>query len=47
MARTTQEVFDSHQQAIETLDFEKLAADYAEDAILLTLDNYRLFRHVG
>ena len=38
MARTTQEVFDSHQQAIETLDFEKLAADYAEDAILVTLD---------
>lgn len=36
--RTTQEVFDSHREAIENFDLEKLAADYAEDAILLTLD---------
>ena len=36
--RTTQEVFNSHQEAIETLDFEKLAGDYAEDAILVTID---------
>jgi ketosteroid isomerase-like protein len=38
MTRSTQEVFDSHQEALETGDFAKLAADYAEDAILLTLD---------
>ena len=38
MTRTTQEVFDSHREAIETLDFEKLAADYSEDAVLVTLD---------
>ena len=38
MTRSTQEVFNSHQEAIENLDFEKLAADYAEDAILVTLD---------
>ena len=38
MTRSTQEVFDSHRDAIEASDFEKLAADYAEDAILGTLD---------
>ena len=38
MTRSTQEVFNSHQEAIETLDFEKLAADYAQDAILVTID---------
>ena len=38
MTRTTQEVFDSHREAIETLDFEKLAADYAENAVMVTLD---------
>ena len=38
MTRTTREVFDSHQEAIETLDFEKLAGDYAEDAVLVTID---------
>lgn len=36
--RTIEEVFASHREAIETLDFEKLAADYAEDALLVTLD---------
>lgn len=38
MTRTTEDVFLSHKEAIETLDFEKLAGDYAEDAILVTLD---------
>ncbi len=38
MTRTTQEVFDSHREAIETQDFEKLASDYAEDALMVTLD---------
>jgi ketosteroid isomerase-like protein len=34
--RTTQEVFESHQEAIETLNLDQLAGDYADDAILLT-----------
>jgi uncharacterized protein (TIGR02246 family) len=38
MTRSTQEVFDAHRKAIETGDMEKLAADYAEDAVLVTLD---------
>jgi uncharacterized protein (TIGR02246 family) len=38
MTRTTQEVFDSHREAIETLNLEQLAADYAEDAVMVTLD---------
>ena len=38
MTRSTQEVFASHKEAIENGDIEKLAADYAEDASLLTLD---------
>jgi ketosteroid isomerase-like protein len=38
MSRTTQEVFESHQEAIEKGDFEQLAGDYAEDAVLITLD---------
>jgi len=37
-SRTTQEVFDSHQAAIENMDIEKLMADYAEDATLLTVN---------
>ncbi len=38
MSRSAMEVFESHKEAIDTLNFEQLAADYAEDAILLTLD---------
>lgn len=38
MTRTTQQVFDSHREAIETGDMEKLMGDYADDAVLLTLD---------
>ena len=38
MTRTTQEVFDAHQAAFEVGSLELLMADYAEDAILLTLD---------
>jgi len=38
MARTTQQVFDAHQKAFEAGDLEKLIADYADDAILLTMD---------
>ena len=36
--RTTEEVFKSHREAVENLDFEQLAGDYAEDAILVTID---------
>ena len=38
MTRSTREVFDSHQEAIETGNFEQLAGDYAEDAVLVTMD---------
>lgn len=38
MTRSIQEVFGSHRKAIESLDFENLAADYAEDAVLITID---------
>jgi len=37
-ARSTQEVFDNHRDAMLALDFERLMADYADDSILLTLD---------
>ena len=36
--RTTEEVFQSHREAIEALDIKKLMADYAEDAVMVTLD---------
>ena len=36
MNRSTQEVLDSHMEAIETLNIEMLMADYAEDAVLVT-----------
>lgn len=36
--RTTEEVFQSHREAIEALDIEKLMADYADDAVMVTLD---------
>jgi ketosteroid isomerase-like protein len=38
MARSTQQVFEDHGMAIASGDMDKLMADYAEDAILLTLD---------
>lgn len=43
MTRTTAEVFASHKEAVEKMDFEQLAGDYAEDAVLVTLDG----AHVG
>jgi ketosteroid isomerase-like protein len=36
MTRTTEEVFNSHREAIETVNIEKLMADYAEDALMVT-----------
>jgi ketosteroid isomerase-like protein len=38
MARSTQKVFEDHAMALASGDMDKLMADYAEDAILLTLD---------
>jgi predicted SnoaL-like aldol condensation-catalyzing enzyme len=36
MARTTQQVFDSHREAMDTGNFGMLLEDYADDAVLLT-----------
>jgi len=38
MARTTQEVYDAHEAAMVAGDLEMIMADYADDAILLTVD---------
>jgi ketosteroid isomerase-like protein len=38
MARTSQQVFDAHQRAFESGDLDMLMADYADDAIMVTLD---------
>ena len=38
MTRTTEEVFSSHREAIETLNIEQLMADYAEDCLFVTPD---------
>ena len=38
MTRTTQQVFDAHRAAFEPIDLDKLMADYADDAIMVTLD---------
>jgi hypothetical protein len=38
MARTTQQVFDSHIEAIDSGNFDMLLEDYADDAVLLTFD---------
>ena len=39
MARTTQQVFDNHQAAFQSGDMAQLMADYADDAVMLLLDN--------
>jgi ketosteroid isomerase-like protein len=39
MTRSTREVFESHKEAIEKGDFEQMAGDYAEDAVLVTIDD--------
>jgi ketosteroid isomerase-like protein len=38
MARSTKQVFDDHMAAIESGDVSRIVADYAEDAIMMTLD---------
>ncbi|MGY1780252.1 nuclear transport factor 2 family protein [Geodermatophilus sp. SYSU D01036] len=38
MARTPQEVFEHHVAAIGAADVDAIAADYAEDAVLITPD---------
>jgi ketosteroid isomerase-like protein len=39
VARTTQEVFDDHEAAFQSRDMTRLMADYADDAVMLLLDN--------
>lgn len=39
MARTTQQVFDDHEAAFQSGDMAQLMADYADDAVMLLLDN--------
>jgi ketosteroid isomerase-like protein len=39
MARTTQQVFDNHEAAFQSSDMVRLMADYADDAVMLLLDN--------
>jgi ketosteroid isomerase-like protein len=39
MERTTQQVFESHEAAFQSGDMDKLMADYADDAVMLLLDN--------
>ena len=38
MSRSPQEVFESHKEAVQTGNFEQLIGDYADDAVLLTMD---------
>ena len=38
MARTTQQVFEHHVAALVSGDMDELMADYADDAVLLTLE---------
>ena len=38
MTRTPEEVYEAHKAAILNRDFDALAADYAEDALLITID---------
>lgn len=38
LTRTTEEVFSSHREAIETLNIDMLMADYAEDCLFVTPD---------
>jgi ketosteroid isomerase-like protein len=42
MSRTPQDVFESHKEAVQTGNFEQLIGNYAEDAVLLTMD--RVYR---
>ena len=39
MVRSTQEVYDHHQSAFNPPNLKKLMEDYADDAILLTLED--------
>ena len=39
MARTTQQVFDNHKAAFQSGDMAQLMADYADDAVMLLLDD--------
>jgi ketosteroid isomerase-like protein len=38
MTRTVQEIFDHHQAAFESVDLDELMADYADDAVMVLID---------
>ena len=38
MARSTEEVFQHHDQALSNGDFPALMSDYADDAVLMTME---------
>jgi ketosteroid isomerase-like protein len=38
MARSTEQVFEDHKNAILNADFPQLMADYADDSVLMTMD---------
>ncbi len=38
MARTTQQVFQAHVSAVQSGDIQQVIADYADDALLMTVD---------
>ena len=44
MARTPQEVFAHHVQALGAGDLDEIVADYAEDAVLITPAGVRAAR---
>lgn len=39
MTRTIQQVFDHHQAAFESVDMDELMADYAEDAVMVLIED--------
>lgn len=38
MARTTEQIFQAQVSAVQSGDIQKMIADYADDAILMTVD---------
>jgi ketosteroid isomerase-like protein len=38
MARTTEQVFQAHVSAVQSGDVQQVMADYADDAIVMTVD---------
>ncbi len=42
MARSTEQVFQDHSTALSKADFPALMADYADDAVFMTVDGARV-----